>query len=87
MSKTFIEAVNKVNLQKNTLIVSNDIQAKLYGLYKRVTVGLCSEHGGERPGILRVYARTKYDSWKLYDEYTVEQSEKMYIDTVSTILD
>ena len=49
MSKTFIEAVNKVNLQKNTLIVSNDIQAKLYGLYKRVTVGLCSEHGGERP--------------------------------------
>ena len=48
---------------KEGATISNEEKLKVYGLYKQVTVGECSEHGGGQPWAVQVEKRAKWDAW------------------------
>ena len=79
MSEEFSNAVQYVNNMKNNVEVTDQVKEELYGLYKRITVGTCSEKGGKRPMFYNVVGQRKYDAWMRYENYDVEQCKKEYI--------
>ena len=79
MTNEFNNAVNYVNKMKDNVEVTDQVREELYGLYKRVTVGKCSEKGGTRPMFYNVIGQKKYDAWMKYDDITEEQCMIMYI--------
>mgnify|MGYP003643125586 FL=1 len=85
MSDEFYKAVDYVNQMKDTIDVSDHVKEELYGLYKRVTVGKCSENGGTRPSFLNVIGRRKYDAWMRNDTTSEEDCIKKYIVTANRL--
>ena len=83
----FDDSVAYVNSMNNNIKVTDEIKAQLYGLYKRVTVGKCSEKGGVRPSFLNIVGQRKYDSWIKYDNNGIEESKAEYIKIVNRIRD
>ena len=83
MIDDFDQAVEYVNKMKDELDVSVEVQEDLYGLYKRVTIGKCSEKGGARPPFINLIARRKYDAWNRYDKLNDEECRKKYLTIVN----
>ena len=84
MIDDFDQAVEYVNKMKDELDVSVEVKEDLYSLYKRVTIGKCSEKGGRRPSFFNQIGRRKYDAWMRYEDQTEEECIKKYITTVNT---
>jgi acyl-CoA-binding protein len=84
MTDEFYKAVNYVNAMKDNVKVTDNLKEELYGLFKSVTVGKCSEKGGSRPMFYNVVAQRKYDAWMRYDNKEVDECIKEYISIVNS---
>ena len=83
MKDEFDKAVVYVNAMKDNVLITDAVKEDIYGLYKRITVGKCSEKGGTRPMFYNVIGQKKYDAWMKYDDITEEQCMIMYIKLVN----
>ena len=70
----FLEACEKV--KQHTSSLDNSTLLKLYGYYKQATEG---DATGDRPGILNLKARAKYDAWNSISGISSEGAKKEYI--------
>lgn len=82
MSSEFEKALKFVNEGNDSSSFDNDTKLKLYGLYKRATVGKCSEVGGNRPFFLNKIATSKFDSWLSYDNIEPEKCKQLYVSLI-----
>ena len=55
---------------------------KLYGLYKRVTLGLCNI---EKPWALQIEASLKWNAWNDVSQLTINQAMTTYIMLVNKL--
>jgi len=86
VSKEVFEKIAALVGDKNTPVArasSRTEKLKLYGLYKRATVG--SERP-ERPGIFYVDARLKWDAWAAVDNLTKEEARQAYVDLAKELV-
>lgn len=59
--------------------LGNDTMLELYALYKQATAGDAS---GDRPGMLDVRGRAKYDAWARRKGMTKDAAMQAYIELV-----
>ena len=62
---------------------SPEVLLKLYGLYKQSTIG---DVPGDRPGMLEMRARAKFDAWASRRGMNVEEAQEEYIEYVDELL-
>ncbi len=62
---------------------SPEIMLKLYGLYKQSTHGDVS---GDRPGMLEMRARAKFDAWASRRGMNTEEAREEYVEYVEELL-
>jgi len=62
----------------------NDVLLRLYGLYKQGAVG---DVTGNRPGMLDLVGRAKYDAWKTLAGTSQEDAQRQYVALVRELLD
>ena len=61
--------------------LGNDVMLEMYALYKQATVG---DVTGDRPGMLDVRGRAKYDAWAKRKGMSKDAAMHAYIDIVAT---
>lgn len=61
---------------------TNDELLKLYGLYKQATAG---DATGERPGLLAVEARAKFDAWSKLKGLEADDAMQGYVKLVAKL--
>jgi diazepam-binding inhibitor (GABA receptor modulating acyl-CoA-binding protein) len=81
MSKEFLTATEYV--QKLKQKPNNDEMSQLYGYYKQATVG---DINIDRPGLLDIKGRTKWDSWNSYKGLDIHTAECNYIKVVNSLI-
>lgn len=80
---SFEEAIRFVREENDASRINDDLKLKLYGLYKRITIGKCSEMGGNRPFFLNKIARSKFDSWLSFDNLGIDKCKQLYVSIIS----
>lgn len=60
----------------------NMAKLRLYALYKQASKGDCT---GERPGMLDMVGRAKYDAWKALEGNSQDEAKQQYIDFVEEL--
>lgn len=83
MSEKFSEVAKLVSSYKD-MEISNEIKLELYGLYKRATVGKCSEHG-TKPWAWEMEASMKYEAWNKNEFLSPTQCMSKYISIVEDL--
>lgn len=80
----FEEAVNKVrNAPKDgEFKPSNDYMLKMYALYRQATGG---DVQGNKPGMLNLVARYKWDAWSRVEGMSSDDAMRKYIDEVDAV--
>lgn len=81
MEQKFGEAQQRVLKLKTK--PSNETLLELYSLYKQATEG---DAKGQRPGLLDIRGRAKYDAWVLKKGMTQEEAMEVYVDLVDRLL-
>ena len=76
LAQRFTDAQAKI---KPVTGLGNDVMLDLYALYKQATTGNVS---GDRPGMLDVKGRAKYDAWAKRKGMTKDAAMQAYIDLV-----
>lgn len=80
-SKEFLTAVEYVQKLKSR---PNDSEMlELYGFYKQATVG---DVNIERPGMLNVKGRAKWDAWNSRNGLSVLDAEREYVMVVNRLI-
>jgi acyl-CoA-binding protein len=64
---------------------SNDIKLKIYGLFKQGSVGPC-DGSIKVPGNFDLIGRSKYNSWKSYQDMSKEEAMKEYINLINSLM-
>ena len=77
LEKRFADAQAKI---KPVTGLGNDVLLDLYALYKQATVGNAT---GDRPGMLDVKGRAKYDAWAKRKGMSKDAAMQAYIDLVA----
>lgn len=77
LEQRFADAQAKI---KPVTGLGNDVLLDLYALYKQATVGNVA---GDRPGMLDVKGRAKYDAWAKRKGLTKDAAMQAYIDLVA----
>lgn len=78
----FERALKFVNEGTDSSRFNNDIKLKLYGLYKRATLGKCSEVGGNRPFFMNKVATSKYDAWMSFNNVESNKCKQLYVSII-----
>lgn len=78
----FERALKFVNEGTDSSRFNNDIKLKLYGLYKRATLGKCSEVGGNRPFFMNKVATSKYDAWMSFNNIESNKCKQLYVSII-----
>lgn len=60
----------------------NDTMLELYALYKQATAG---DVAGDRPGMLDMVGRAKYDAWSKKKGTTQQAAMKSYVELVTEL--
>jgi acyl-CoA-binding protein len=60
--------------------LSNDVLLELYALYKQATAG---DVAGDRPGMLDLRGRAKYDAWARRKGMTADAAMEAYVTVVA----
>jgi len=94
--ETYDDAVKLVNEQKDAnkdsvlTKLSHDDVKYLYARFKYIQEGICNI---EKPSMLNLLARGKYDAWKSYsddhpdhNDKSIESAKKEYLDKVQSHL-
>ena len=76
LAQRFTDAQAKI---KPVTGLGNDVMLDLYALYKQATVGNAT---GDRPGMLDLKGRAKYDAWAKKKGMTKDAAMQAYIDLV-----
>lgn len=76
LAQQFTDAQAKI---KPVTGLGNDVMLDLYALYKQATVGNAT---GDRPGMLDIKGRAKYDAWAKRKGMTKDAAMQAYIDLV-----
>jgi acyl-CoA-binding protein len=76
LEQRFTDAQAKI---KPVTGLGNDVMLDLYALYKQATVGNAT---GDRPGMLDIKGRAKYDAWAKRKGMTKDAAMQAYIDLV-----
>jgi len=63
----------------------HESRAILYGLYKRITVGKCSEKGGEQPSMIDIIPWIKWKYWNQCNTMDINESMIKYISIVEEL--
>jgi acyl-CoA-binding protein len=77
LAQRFTEAQAKI---KPVTGLGNDTMLELYALYKQATVGNAT---GDRPGMLDVKGRAKYDAWAKRKGMSKDAAMQAYVDLVA----
>ena len=73
LEKRFTDAQARI---KPVTGLGNDVKLDLYALYKQATVG---DVRGDRPGMLDVKGRAKYDAWTKRKGLTKDAAMQQYV--------
>ena len=73
LSQRFADAQAKI---KPVTGLGNDVLLEMYALYKQATVG---DATGDRPGMLDIKGRAKYDAWAKRKGTTKDAAMEQYI--------
>ena len=76
----YLDACNKIESSYKRL--DNTTIRKVYAYFKQATEGDVS---GKRPGILRVRARIKFNSWSSISGISREDAKKAYIELANNL--
>ena len=76
LAQRFTDAQAKI---KPVTGLGNDVMLDLYALFKQATVGNAT---GDRPGMLDIKGRAKYDAWAKKKGMTKDAAMQAYIDLV-----
>jgi carboxylesterase len=76
LEQRFADAQAKI---KPVTGLGNDVMLDLYALYKQATTGNAT---GDRPGMLDIKGRAKYDAWAKRKGMTKDAAMQAYIDLV-----
>jgi acyl-CoA-binding protein len=76
LEQQFADAQAKI---KPVTGLGNDVLLELYALYKQATVGNAT---GDRPGMLDLKGRAKYDAWAKRKGLSKDAAMQAYIDLV-----
>ena len=76
LAQRFADAQAKI---KPVTGLGNDVLLELYALFKQATIGNTT---GDRPGMLDVKGRAKYDAWAKKKGMTTDAAMQAYIDLV-----
>jgi diazepam-binding inhibitor (GABA receptor modulating acyl-CoA-binding protein) len=77
LAQRFTDAQAKI---KPVTGLGNDVMLDLYALYKQATTGNVA---GDRPGMLDIKGRAKYDAWAKRKGMTKDAAMQAYIDLVT----
>lgn len=77
LAQRFAEAQARI---KPVTGLGNDVMLEMYALYKQATVG---DAGGDRPGMLDLRGRAKYDAWARRKGMTRDAAMEAYIAVVA----
>ena len=69
-------------VEKNGTKINQTTLLKLYSYYKQATEGTVT---GERPGLMDLRSRAKYDGWKALEGMSSEEAKRNYIRVVSEL--
>lgn len=67
------------------LPLTEDLKLKLYGMFKRSTVGTTTESGETAPSMFNIIGKKKWNAWVACDEMTQEESMMGYVKLVAGI--
>jgi acyl-CoA-binding protein len=76
LEQRFADAQAKI---KPVTGLGNDVLLELYALYKQATTGNTT---GDRPGMLDIKGRAKYDAWAKRKGMTKDAAMQAYVDLV-----
>ena len=74
---TFDDSVKRLKLVSTE--PSQEVRLKLYGLYKRSTVGVCNT---TKPGMFDLVGQKKWMEWNKYSNISKTDAENQYVETV-----
>jgi diazepam-binding inhibitor (GABA receptor modulating acyl-CoA-binding protein) len=77
LAQRFADAQAKI---KPVTGLGNDVMLELYALFKQATVG---DVTGDRPGMLDVRGRAKYEAWAKRKGMSKDVAMQAYIDAVA----
>ena len=77
LAKQFAEAQARI---KPVTGLGNDVMLEMYALYKQATLGDAS---GDRPGMMDLRGRAKYDAWARHKGQSKDAAMQAYIDLVA----
>ncbi len=76
LAQRFAEAQARI---KPVTGLGNDVMLEMYALYKQATVG---DVAGDRPGMMDLRGRAKYDAWAKRKGMTKDAAMEQYIAVV-----
>ena len=62
--------------------LDNKQKLEMYALYKRATVGKCSEFGGSQPWFTQFEARAKWDAWNKVEDLSIKDAMEKYVELI-----
>ena len=74
------------NLSKKLDYLSDKDKLKIYSLFKRATVGKCSEKGGKQPWKVEFKKRSKWDAWNKHNNISELDAKEQYINFINGLL-
>ena len=80
LSTRFAEAQAKI---KPVTGLGNDVMLEMYALYKQATVG---DATGDRPGMMDIKGRAKYDAWAKKKGLAKDAAMEHYCHLVSRVV-
>ena len=86
LQELFETVVNKVN-SSPALPMAEIHKLKLYGYYKRITVGTTAESGEDEPSIFNIVGKKKRRAWVECDDMTKDECMLGYVKIIASIED
>ena len=87
MDEKFNKIVKHVQDLGNKLdYLSDNDKLKIYSLFKRATVGKCSEKGGKKPWKIEFKKRSKWDAWNKLNDMSESDAKEEYINFINDLL-
>src|SRR5437016_810760 len=81
-SESFESAKAWIDSNKQTLSLSQDDQAKLYGLFKQATSG---DNTAAEPWMWQLVEHGKWDAWNKYKGLSKKDAERKYVEQVAKL--
>lgn len=80
LKEQFDEAIDRVNKMPQS--PGQAVQLTLYGLFKQATNG---DAGGDRPGMMDIKGRAKYDAWAERRGMSTDEAMTAYIELADSL--